>query len=117
MSICSYCNFDCWYPIDTETNDSKWLLPEEQDGRMHVEADCEGLYSDSFLDDLVDLFGKPLDEVPGLELEAFYQCYDDDGWQCILTIKDGKVTCQETVLVWQECTLDSTPINIGHKKN
>ena len=113
MSICSYSNYECTFPIGTKVNPSGWLEPKERDGRMYVYNEDEGRYSETFLDELVKLFDMPLDEVPGLELDAYYQCYEDEGWQCTVHIEDGKVTCQETVIEWRDCTLLHTGVDIG----
>lgn len=115
MSICSYAQYTCTFPKDTEFRkgvDPSTLKVNDND-EYEVCADTEGYGSDNFLDNLVDLFDRPLDKVPGLYLDAYYQCYDDEGWQCMLEIKDGKVTCQETEIVWKPVTLDETDIDIG----
>lgn len=55
----------------------------------------------------------PLDEVPGLYLDAYYECFEDEGWRFSMQIRDDKVTSSETEAVWKDCTPESAGVDIG----
>lgn len=115
MSVCSYYEYEATFPKDTPLNEDSvfYGLVEEYGDQWRVADEGDGDYSDTFLNGLIDVLGKALDEVPGLVLDAYYHLYDDDGWQFMLHIDDGKVECQETEIVWRACDLNDTDVNLG----
>lgn len=115
MSVCSYFNVTCTFPKDTKIYKQPYSceLVETSDGRYEVGWESEGDYSNHLFDELVEMFGKPLDEVPGLYLDSFYHYYEDEGWQFMIEIKDGEVKCSETEIVWKPTTVETAGIDIG----
>lgn len=119
MSVYSSWNYECTFPIGTRLDPKSFAIDAvtKIGDRMSVTCeDGDGGYASHILDDLIELFGKPLDEVPGLELHAWYRYEEDEYDEFTIDIKDGKVTCERTVKTWKPCTLDETDINIGHTK-
>lgn len=113
MSICSFCSIDAKFPLGTELDPKSELYPNviERGGEYELHCENDGCYSDYVLEDVVDLFGKPLDEVPGLSLDCWYELMEDDGWRFNVWVDDGKVTCQQTETRWVDCTVED--LNIG----
>jgi len=56
-------------------------------------------YPDDLLDDLIDAFGSPLDEVRGLYLFVEYRDIDEGCERYVLEIIDGRCFYRETELV------------------
>lgn len=119
MSVWSSWSYECTFPIGTRLNPDSEKFYDVCKVGDRVSVACEdgdGGYAHHMLDDLVELFGKPLDEVPGLELHAWYR-YEEDGCdEVTVDIKDGKVRCEQTVKTWEPCTLAETGIEIGRKE-
>lgn len=117
MSICSYSNYEAIFPKDTPLSAKSWEYDRAVEFgdslRLYVEQD--GTYYETFLDELIKLFDKPLDEVPGLHLDAYYQSYEDEGWQFTLHIDDGKVECEQTEIVWNKTTPEKVGVDIGRR--
>lgn len=122
MGISSFMSYDCTFPKGTKINESSELFASRhshkcmkmKEGLWHVHDEGEGYHSDDYLDDLIDLLcGVRLDKVPGLELDANYQCWEDGEWEHTISIKDGKVKCHETETRWIDSDLDRIEANIG----
>ena len=118
MSTSSFMSYECTFPKGTKMNEDAALFAseyvKEKDDRWHIYNDGEGYHSDDYLLDLIDLLcGERLDKVPGLELDANYQCWEDGEWEHTISIKDGKVKCQETETRWIDSDLDKIEANIG----
>ena len=115
MSVWSSWNYECTFPIGTRLNpDSEKFYDVCKVGdRVSVAVD-DGMNSrvEDFLFDLVVLFDKPMDEVPGLELNAWYRYEEDEYDEVRIEIKDGEVKCEQTVKTWEPCTLAEAGIRI-----
>ena len=107
MSICSYCSIEMTFPFDTEFDAHSHYasMLRVKNGQYYLYMDGESCYADYVLEDVVDLFGKPLDKVAGLHLECFYELMEDDGWRFTINIDDGKVSCQQTETRWVDCSV------------
>ena len=122
MSINSYYTLRFTFPVSTEvttslvgTNNKRvhgaWVTC---DGSVYtVDDEGSGFYSIGLLDWVIDLFGKPLDEVPGLHLELGYECYEEDPFACTLRIDDGKVDYEEATMCWKKAPMSECFIAIG----
>jgi len=112
MSISSYYNYTCTFPKGTETNQTK--LPVEDKGDvMCIFDEGGGWYSDTCLEELVEMFGKPLDQVPGLDLHLYYECEEDGFWKMELDIVDGKCTYRESEIHMVEHPMSDCPVDIA----
>lgn len=119
MSVNSSWSYECRVPKGTKLNHESCDYPYVRDKGDHFEVsfeDGDGGYAEDILEDLVTLFGMPLDEVPGLELHAWYRYEEDDHDEVTVDIRDGKVECEETVKKWRPCTLEETGIGIGRRE-
>ena len=118
MSVWSSWSYECTFPkgtrLDARSEDYK--LVQDMGDRYEIEYEGDGGYSGRILDDLVVLFGMPLDEVPGLELHAWYRHEEEEYYEVTVDIKDGKVKCEQTVTMWEPCTLAETGIGFGRKE-
>lgn len=115
MSIRSYCYYEATWPKETPI-DEGWLYkdePEDLGESLRVERELYDLYEERVLEDLVKMFGKPLDEVSGLELHCEYTCYDDGYYEGRLDIVDGHVTYKEAKRVFVERPIRECLIDIG----
>ena len=119
MSVWSSWNYKASFPKGTKLNPDSYDYEHVVEIGDHLEVTYEGGdggYAYHILEDLIELFDKPLDEVPGLELHAWYR-YEEDGYdEVTVDIKDGKVKCEQTVKTWEPCTLAQTGISIGRKE-
>ena len=120
MSIYSYTTYTCSFP--TEEADAERLaevygtVREVGNFRTEIQFDGETTYSDDILCDLVPVFGKPLDEVPGLKLELHYETTDvDEGFFGFdLTIDDGKATYRESCIEYRERPMSECPTALDY---
>lgn len=120
MSVHSYTVFDCTFPVDTEIGDINRLSlyggwsygVSDKEGRYEIDFDGETSWSDGILENLTALFGKRLDEVPGLELSLNYQCLEDGYFECNLRIKDGKCEYEESEIVMRKQPMGMCPIDL-----
>lgn len=115
MSINSYSNYEASFPKGTKLSNKSYLYDKLDDygDRYHIFFEDNGARSESFLDELITLFGKPLDRIPGLKLEAFYSLDEDEHWEFRLEIDDGKVECSQTVTTWKDCAVEDAGVDIG----
>ena len=113
MSIRSYCHYEASWPRDTPI-DAVWLprAPEDLGDILYVEEDVYDAYSDHILDGLIEAFVRSLDEVHGLELHLAYSCEVDGYFECRIDIMGGKVTYEESEIVFVERPLDDCCIGI-----
>jgi len=118
MSVWSSWSYGASFPKDTKINPESrdYKLVQDEDDHYEIEYEGDGGYAEHILEDLVELFGMPLDEVKGLVLHAWYRFEDEDFNEVTVDIKDGKVTCEQTVKVWEPCSLSETGISIGHEE-
>lgn len=115
MSIDSYAQYTCTFPTNTRFRkgaDTEGLRTNKN-GDYEISRELEGWHSETFLSELVELFDVPLDKVTGLYLDASYHYYEDDDWQFMIQIKNGRVTSSQTEIVWRDCTPESAGVDIG----
>lgn len=113
MSISSYGHVECTFPEGTELHEDLYT-PEvsECDSKPYIFEEFDGHYSNTILDGYVKLFGKPLDEVDGLDLHLYYECLDDGFWKMELDIRDGKCHYEESEIVMHERPMSECPVDI-----
>lgn len=122
MSYNSYTTYDCTVPDTTvlhgkfETNYCNFTYAsfdhDTESGTYVIHLDGETKWIDNILDDLLDLFQMPLDEVPGLELHCHYETDESGHWECELDIVDGKCTYSESEIKMVEQPMESCYIRI-----
>lgn len=108
-------SYTCTFPKDAEIDKGcrAHLKVKEDGGRLKIEDKSDGYgYIFYLLDELVELFGKPLDEVDRLELDAWYRYDEDDCQEVKLHIEDGAINCEKTKKVWVPATLEGTGFSI-----
>ena len=66
----------------------EWAAILTSTGTRTIKFDGETSWAECVLSDLTALFGRWLDEVPGLGLELYYGC-DDDGRAMTARLVDG----------------------------
>jgi len=66
---------------------------------MFETGDYDATWPEHVLDDLIDAFGKPLDEAEGLNLHVEYRDFDGGCNRYLLEIIDGRCFYYETELV------------------
>lgn len=112
MSISSYYDYTCTFPKDTEF-DKAVMNVEDKGDRWEIYDEGDGAYSETCLEELVEVFGKPLDKVPGLELDLYYECHEDGFWKMELDIMDGKCTYRESEIHMVEHPMSDCPVDIA----
>lgn len=126
MSISSYVQVTASWPEGTETAErASELLPRSwffthntwnKDGRVYVDTYWEDSYPGHVLEGFIELFGRPLDQVPDLFLHCHYEtnCVDEGFFGCDLVIKDGKCTYSQSVIEYKDCPMSACPIKIAN---
>jgi hypothetical protein len=113
MSISSYGQVECTFPKGTELHEDEFTTEiGECDGKPYIFEEFDGYHSDTILEEYVRLFGKPLDEVEGLDLHLYYECFEDGFWKMELDIKDGKCHFEESEIVMHERPMSECPVDI-----
>ena len=114
MSTSSYGQVECTFPKGTELHEEEYFTPkvDELNGKPYIFEEFDGCYSETILEGYVQLFGKPLDEVEGLDLHLYYECLDDGYWNMELDIKDGECRYQESEIVMRERPMRKCPVDI-----
>lgn len=119
MSINSWGFYEVSWPKATPI-DRDWLCkgePEDVIGcpsLCFVSREFNGIYSTHALADMIEMFGRPLDKVEGLELHCVFCCNEDEYFECHLDILDGKVYYEESKVVFEDKDASECPIDIGH---
>lgn len=116
--IYSYTEVSADWPADMELAKA----PETAFARVWFEGDracgewSDGTgYADGVLREVIEMFGMPLDEVPGLRLHCHWDTAEvDDGYLgCELTIADGECRYKESYVGWADRPMDDCPFDIG----
>lgn len=110
--ISSFYNYTCTFPKDTEF-DKAAMRVKDKGNRWEIYDEGDGAYSDTCLEELVSVFGKPLDKVPGLELDLYYECHENEYWTMTLAIRDGKCTYKESEINMVEHNMSDCPVDIA----
>lgn len=111
--INSWGSIDCVFPKGTPTKTNVYTAEETKDGKLYVYDDIYDQYSTHVLDNLVAFFGRPLDKVPGLELNLTYETCDEGFFRMEMDIVDGKVTYRESRIVMEERPISESPFDFG----
>ena len=116
MSIRSSGYYELAWPKDTPINPNRfWKAALEDLGeKLYLWCEIIDEYSLHVLNDAYEMFGKPLDEVQGLELHLVYECYEDGFYEFHLDIVDGKVRYEESRVIFVERPPEDCPVFIGH---
>jgi len=112
MDISSKLTYHCNFPKGTKTNLTAPVFEYSGD-RWCVEGERQNVYPDTCLKGLTEMFGKPLDEVPGLELYMEYESYMDGFFRMSLTLCYGKYTYFESEIHMVEHAMSECPIDIA----
>lgn len=115
MSIDSHANIWCTFPKGTETHTDTYHIYDLY-GRSLIDDYYDRVYSDHLLDDLVAFFGKPLDQVPGIELHVSYETWDDGYFRMEFDIVDGKKYYRESFIEMRPQPMSECPFDYGQAK-
>lgn len=126
MSYNSYTTYDCTVPDTTMLHGDfeNWhdafadafINHDTKSGTYEIHYDGRTKWTRDILDDLLDLFQMPLDEVPGLELHCHYETDEDGHWECELDIVDGKCKYAESEIKMVEQPMKDCYIRIRPDK-
>lgn len=113
--ISSWGYIECEFPKGTETHGDGYYISELGNGHMYLSDDICNQYSNHVLDDLVEFFGRPLDEVDGLELHVEYETADEGYFRMEFDIVNGKKTYKESRVVMDDAPLYKCPFDYGQR--
>ena len=112
MSVNSFARVNCRFPKSAKVNHSKYIKPDDLGDTLLISYDVNGRYEDTVLDELVDLFDRPLDEVRGLVLHVTYESWDADGYyRSSFDIVNGKKTYKESAIQMVEGPMSTCPFD------
>jgi len=112
MSIDSYATIWCKFPKSTKINHGKHMEANDLGDTLLISYHVDGRYEGAVLDELVDFFDRPLDEVRGLVLRATYESWNADGYyRSAFDIVNGKKTYKESAIQMVERPMSTCPFN------
>lgn len=112
MSVNSFARINCRFPKSTEVNHNNHMKTADLGDTLLISYDVDGRYEDTVLDELVDFFDRPLDEVRGLVLHVTYESWDADGYyRSSFDIVNGKKTYKESATQMVERPMSTCPFD------
>ena len=115
--INSYTEVSANWPEDVEIARDTPLFAmvrrEESARRCRLELERDGGWAYDCLADVIALFGRPLNEVEGLCLDASYTTAEDGWFEATLSVRDGKCTYKESTIAMEELPMERCLFDIG----
>lgn len=114
MSVNSFARINCRFPKSTKVNHNNHMKTDDLGDTLLISCDVDGEYEGAVLDELVDFFDRPLDEVRGLVLHVTYESWDGDGYyRSAFDIANGKKTYKESTIQMVERPMSTCPFGYG----